>query len=229
MREDLHRQRRRGRSRADGAGAGPQLPRKGDTLVAWKLDRLGRHPATSSRRSPPQGEGIGFRSLQENIDTTTSGGKLVFHDFAALAEFERDIIRERTRAGLEADRARGKRGGRRPKLDAKKRTQAITLHATRRTPSMTSAGRSGWAGPRSTATSLKRGSDNPIAKEGASEAGVACRAGSDNPIAKEGASGAGAHAGQLPHRHGARPPQARALGRPPPRTSLPTSPCRIAT
>src|SRR5438874_13446501 len=58
----------------------------------------------------------------------TSGGKLVFHVFAALAEFERDLIRERTRAGLDAARARGQRGGRRPKLDAKKRVQALTLH-----------------------------------------------------------------------------------------------------
>ena len=68
-----------------------------------------------------------MRSLR-SIDTTTSGGKLVFHVFAALAEFERDLIRERTRAGLDAAQARGKRGRRRPKLDAKKRAQAIILH-----------------------------------------------------------------------------------------------------
>ena len=60
--------------------------------------------------------------------TTTPGGRLVFHVFAALAEFERDIIRERTRAGLEAARARGKRGGRPRKLDAKKKSRALTLH-----------------------------------------------------------------------------------------------------
>jgi DNA invertase Pin-like site-specific DNA recombinase len=71
---------------------------------------------------------VGFRSLQESIDTTTSGGKLVFHVFAALAEFERDLIRERTRAGLDAARARGKKGGRSPKLDQKKRAQARALH-----------------------------------------------------------------------------------------------------
>ena len=73
--------------------------------------------------------GVGSRSLQESIDTTTGGGKLVFHVFTALAEFERDLIRERTRAGLDAARAPGKRGGRRPKLDDKKRAQALTLHS----------------------------------------------------------------------------------------------------
>jgi DNA invertase Pin-like site-specific DNA recombinase len=103
--------------------------RKGDTLVVWKLDRLGRSLRHLVETLAALRErGIGFRSLRESIDTTTSGGKLVFHVFAALAEFERDLIRERTRAGLEAARARGKRGGRRPKLDAKKRAQAIILH-----------------------------------------------------------------------------------------------------
>jgi len=100
---------------------------------------------------------VGFRSLQESIDTTTSGGKLVFHVFAALAEFERDIIRERTTAGLEAARARGKKGGRPRKLDAKKKSQALTLHDDKTTPSPTSARRCGSAGPRSTVTS--RGQD----------------------------------------------------------------------
>ena len=103
--------------------------RKGDTLVVWKLDRLGRsirHLIETVGQL--QERKVGFRSLQESIDTTTSGGKLVFHVFAALAEFERDIIRERTRAGLEAARARGKKGGRPRKLDAKKKSQALTLH-----------------------------------------------------------------------------------------------------
>ncbi len=86
--------------------------RPGDTLVVWRLDRLGR----SLRHlidtiSLVQERGIGFKSLQEQIDTTTSGGKLVFHVFGALAEFERDLIRERTRAGLLAARARGRLGG----------------------------------------------------------------------------------------------------------------------
>lgn len=71
---------------------------------------------------------VGFRSLQESIDTTTSGGKLVFHVFGALAEFERDIIRDRTNAGLVAARARGRRGGRPRVLDEAKTTLARTLY-----------------------------------------------------------------------------------------------------
>jgi DNA invertase Pin-like site-specific DNA recombinase len=103
--------------------------RKGDTLVVWKLDRLGRSVRHLIETvGQLQERKIGFRSLRESIDTTTSGGKLVFHVFAALAEFERDLIRERTRAGLEAARARGKRGGRPRKLDAKRKTQALTLY-----------------------------------------------------------------------------------------------------
>ena len=86
--------------------------REGDTLVVWKLDRLGRSlKQLIETISHLQARGIGFRSLTENIDTTTSGGKLIFHVFGALAEFERDLIRERTRAGLQAARARGRRGG----------------------------------------------------------------------------------------------------------------------
>ncbi|MGB3673740.1 MAG: recombinase family protein [Candidatus Nanopelagicales bacterium] len=93
--------------------------RPGDTLVVWRLDRLGRsirHLIDSlTELSSKQ---IGFRSLTENIDTTTSGRRLVFHIFAALAEFERDLIRERTQAGLSAARARGRQGGRPPTLTA---------------------------------------------------------------------------------------------------------------
>src|SRR3954463_2047097 len=77
-------------------------------------------------------KGIGFKSLQENIDTTTSGGKLVFHLFGALAEFERDIIKERTNAGLAAARARGRRGGRPAALTRKQVEQLQTLAADRR-------------------------------------------------------------------------------------------------
>src|SRR3712207_6386249 len=91
--------------------------RTGDTLVVWRLDRLGRsleHLMETIRELHEQG--IHFKSLQEQLDTATSGGKLVFHVFGALAEFERDLIRERTRAGLEAARARGRRGGRPRKL-----------------------------------------------------------------------------------------------------------------
>ncbi len=91
--------------------------RSGDVLVVWKLDRLGRslahliHVVQQLRE-----KGLGFRSLQEQIDTTTPGGQLIFHIFGALAEFERALIRERTNAGLAAARSRGRVGGRRPSL-----------------------------------------------------------------------------------------------------------------
>src|SRR5947209_10792110 len=87
--------------------------REGDTLVVWRLDRLGRslqHLIETITKL--NNRKIGFKSITENIDTTTSGGKLIFHIFGALAEFERDIIRERTKAGLQAARARGRLGGR---------------------------------------------------------------------------------------------------------------------
>lgn len=91
--------------------------RSGDVLVVWKLDRLGRSLAHLIQVVQQlQGDGVGFRSLQENMDTTTSGGQLIFHIFGALAEFERSLIRERTNAGLAAAKARGRVGGRRPRL-----------------------------------------------------------------------------------------------------------------
>ena len=105
-----------------------QYCRHGDTMVVWKLDRLGRslpHLVETVRGFAAQD--IGFKSLQENIDTTTSGGKLVFHIFASLAEFELDIIRDRTKAGLTAARARGRKGGRPIGVDEKKRKAAIAL------------------------------------------------------------------------------------------------------
>src|SRR5438309_7348420 len=87
--------------------------REGDTLVVWRLDRLGRSlKHLIETITNLNNRKIGFKSLTESIDTTTSGGKLIFHIFGALAEFERDIIRERTNAGLTAARARGKKGGR---------------------------------------------------------------------------------------------------------------------
>jgi DNA invertase Pin-like site-specific DNA recombinase len=94
--------------------------RSGDALVVWRLDRLGRslrHLIDTITELHERG--VGFKSLQENIDTTTSGGKLVFHIFGALAEFEREIIRERTQAGLASARSRGKVGGRPKALTAK--------------------------------------------------------------------------------------------------------------
>jgi DNA invertase Pin-like site-specific DNA recombinase len=94
--------------------------RAGDSLVVWKLDRLARSlKQLIETVELLESRSIGLRSLTEAIDTTTAGGKLVFHVFGALAEFERSIIRERTRAGLEAARARGKKGGRPPALVAK--------------------------------------------------------------------------------------------------------------
>ena len=87
--------------------------REGDVLMIWKLDRLGRSLRHLIEVVTDLAQrGIGFKSLQENLDTTTSSGKLVFHMFGALAEFERDLIRERTHAGLVAARARGRLGGR---------------------------------------------------------------------------------------------------------------------
>ena len=87
--------------------------RKGDTLVVWRLDRLGRSLKHLIEVVAHLAErGIGFKSLTEQIDTTTPGGKLIFHVFGALAEFERDLTRERTHAGLAAARARGRLGGR---------------------------------------------------------------------------------------------------------------------
>lgn len=103
--------------------------RAGDTLVVWKLDRLGRSlPHLVETVRDLIARGVGFKSLQENIDTTTSGGKLIFHIFASLAEFERDLIRERTNAGLSAARARGRKGGR-PKgvSDPNKQKAALAL------------------------------------------------------------------------------------------------------
>jgi DNA invertase Pin-like site-specific DNA recombinase len=106
--------------------------REGDVLVIWRLDRLGR---TIRGLIELVGElrerGIGFRSLTEAFDTSTSGGRLIFHIFAALAEMERDLIRERTQAGLAAARARGRNGGRKPKINGKKLTHARELLANR--------------------------------------------------------------------------------------------------
>ncbi len=94
--------------------------RAGDTLVVWKLDRLARSlKQLIETVEELEHRKIGFRSLTEAIDTTTPGGRLVFQIFGALAEFERGLIRERTRAGLESARAQGRLSGRKPKLTKK--------------------------------------------------------------------------------------------------------------
>ena len=104
--------------------------RAGDTLTVWRLDRLGRSLADLIRIvTDLEARGVGFASLTESIDTTTPAGKLMFHVFAALAEFERNLTRERTMAGLKAARARGKSSGRPPKLTGKDLAMAKTLMA----------------------------------------------------------------------------------------------------
>jgi len=109
-----------------------EMLRNGDTLVVWRLDRLGRSlKHLIELIAKLEQREIGFKSLMESMDTTTSGGKLVFHIFGALAEFEHNLIRERTSAGLAAARARGRNGGRPLKLDEKKRELAIKLYNER--------------------------------------------------------------------------------------------------
>jgi DNA invertase Pin-like site-specific DNA recombinase len=117
-------------ARADRPGLSQALGflREGDVLVVWKLDRLGRSlPHLVETVGMLAERGVGFRSLTEAIDTTTPGGRLVFHLFAALGQFERDLIRERTRAGLAAAAARGRKGGRRPVVTDDKLRRAKLL------------------------------------------------------------------------------------------------------
>lgn len=104
--------------------------RKGDVLVVWKLDRIGRSlPHLVQLVAELEKREVGFRVLTGEIDTTTAAGKLVFHLFAALAEFERALISERTRAGLQSARARGRLGGRPLKMTPAKLRMAMTLMA----------------------------------------------------------------------------------------------------
>lgn len=106
-----------------------EFVRSGDTLVVWKLDRLGRSiQHLIETVSVLNKRKVAFKSLQENIDTTSSGGKLIFHMFSALAEFERDLIRERTDAGLKAARARGRMGGRPSLLDNRQIKRMIEMY-----------------------------------------------------------------------------------------------------
>jgi len=115
--------------KVSGKSAGTERPelaqclkalRVGDTLVVWRLDRLGRSLSDLVRIvGELEQRGVGFESITEKIETGSAAGKLIFHVFASLAEFERNLIRERTRAGLDAARARGRLGGRKHKLDDK--------------------------------------------------------------------------------------------------------------
>lgn len=104
--------------------------RKDDVLVVWRLDRLGRSlKDLVGIIENLQARGVGFRSIHEAVDTTSTTGRLVFHIFCALAEFERDLIRDRTMAGLAVARASGKRSGRKPSLSADQVEVVRQLHA----------------------------------------------------------------------------------------------------
>ena len=104
--------------------------REGEVLITWKLDRLARSlPHLIETMSQLEKNGAGLQSLTEAIDTTTPGGRLIFHVFGALGQFERDLIRERTRAGLAAAASRGRRGGRKPVVTADKLLRAKALVA----------------------------------------------------------------------------------------------------
>ncbi len=113
-----------------GLAAALSYVRDGDVLVVWKLDRLGRSmPHLVETVGALENRGIGLRSLTEAIDTTTPGGRLIFHVFGALGQFERDLIRERTRAGLTAAAERGRKGGRKPVITPDKLKRARVLMA----------------------------------------------------------------------------------------------------
>jgi DNA invertase Pin-like site-specific DNA recombinase len=111
-----------------GLAAALGFVREGDILTVWKLDRLGRSlPHLIETVNALETRGVSFRSLTEAIDTTTPGGRLIFHIFGALGQFERDLIRERTRAGLDTAAARGRQGGRKPVMTEEKLRRAQTL------------------------------------------------------------------------------------------------------
>jgi DNA invertase Pin-like site-specific DNA recombinase len=112
-----------------GLRAALDYARAGDTLVVWRLDRLSRSLKDLIEMiTQLESRGISLQSLQESLDTSSSSGKLIFHIFGALAEFERNLIRERTQAGLQAARVRGRKGGRPKALDADKRVLAVQLY-----------------------------------------------------------------------------------------------------
>jgi DNA invertase Pin-like site-specific DNA recombinase len=117
-------------ARADRPGLQKALDyaREGDVLIVWKLDRLGRSlPHLIETVTTLEKRGVGFRTVTEAIDTTTSGGRLIFHLFGALGQFERDLIQERTRAGLVAATLRGRKGGRKPVVTEEKLERARAI------------------------------------------------------------------------------------------------------
>lgn len=122
-------------SQRPGLTKAKEILRRGDTLVVWRLDRLGRSlKDLIDWMNYLDTEGIALKSLQESIDTSTATGKLVFHVFGALSEFERNLILERTQAGLSAARARGRLGGRPKSLNDDKKQVVIDLYNERKHP-----------------------------------------------------------------------------------------------
>jgi DNA invertase Pin-like site-specific DNA recombinase len=118
------------KSKRDGLEAALSYTRPGDTLVVWKLDRLGRSMKHLIEiMNELESHEISFCSLQEGMDTTSIGGKLIFHVFSALADFERSLIKERTQTGLKSARVRGRFGGRPKKLNEKQVAMAKSLMA----------------------------------------------------------------------------------------------------
>src|SRR3954453_9962793 len=116
------------RSDRPGLAAAIKATRAGDTLVVWRLDRLARSTAELLKISDQlRDRDVSLRSLNEALDTSTASGKLIFTVFAAMAEFERNVIRERTMAGLRSAKEKGRRGGRKPKLTSAKLRMARTL------------------------------------------------------------------------------------------------------
>jgi Site-specific recombinases, DNA invertase Pin homologs len=146
--------------------------REGDTLVVWKLDRLGRSlPHLVQTVAALERRQVGFRSLTESIDTGTPNGRLIFHLFAALADFERDLIRERTRAGLAYAKARGRNGGRRPVVTSEKLVRARELIETKGLTVREAAGRV-KVGKTALYSALKREQEQPASRTKKGQRGV---------------------------------------------------------
>src|SRR3954453_14164663 len=122
-----------GKATRTGLAQAIDLLRQGDILVVWRLDRLGRTlKHLIELMGDLERQGIGFQSVTEAIDTTTANGKLFFKIFGALAKLERNLTRERPQAGLQAARARGRKGGRPKALDDKQRALAVELYRQRK-------------------------------------------------------------------------------------------------